>query len=122
MIVVAAILAIASFAVAFRVLGVWPETAATLPVTRRALAVMADGSLDDDAKEREIRAASLRLLRGFVRITTRAAGALAPPTAILIALQLSGLVAVDAVAAFLLRWEVILAAGLAVLAGQRLMR
>ncbi|MEQ8964909.1 MAG: hypothetical protein RID91_03720 [Azospirillaceae bacterium] len=119
---IAAILAIALFAAAFRLLGVWPATAATVPVTRRALAAMTDAGLDDDAKERAARAAALDLARGFVRITGRAAVALALPAVLLLALDATGIVPVAAVSDFLLRWEVILAAGVAVVAAEILSR
>lgn len=111
----AAVVAVVSLVIAFRLLNVWPTAAEVLVVTRRAAAVITDGLVDDDAKEREVRAASKRLLRQFVVITARAAVVLAVPAAALLGFDALGLAPVEEVTAFLLRWEVILAGTVAVL-------
>jgi hypothetical protein len=107
--VVAAVVAAALFVVAFRLFRVWAVAADVLAVTRRAAAVMADGRLGDDAKEREIRAASKRLMGRSVEVTGRVAAVLGVPAAVLLGFDALGLASLDEVLALFLRWDVIVA-------------
>lgn len=114
MITAAAILAVALFVVAFRMAGIVPIAADVVAVSRRAAAVMADRDLDDDAKERQIRAASKGLMVSFLQICLRTAVVLAAPAVCLYAGSLAGLIDLAAVSETLLRWEFILLSTLAI--------
>lgn len=91
MTVLAAVVTVTSFAIAFRLLKLWPVVAEMIAMTRSAAAVMVDGGLDDDIKEREIRTASKRLMGRFVEITARTAVLLAVPAVTLLGFDALGL-------------------------------
>lgn len=114
MIIAAAILAVALFVVAFRMAGIVGIAADVLSVSRRAAAVMTDNGLDDDAKERQIRAASKGLMLSFLQICLRTAVVLAVPTICLYAADAAGLVSLTAVSDTLLGWEFILLSTVAI--------
>ncbi len=114
MIIAAAILAVALFVVAFRMAGIVPIAADVVSVSRRAAAVIADSSLDDDAKERQIRAASKGLMVSFLQICLRTGVVLAVPAICLYAASLAGLIELTAVSETLLRWEFILLSTVAI--------
>lgn len=116
MTVLAAVIMVTSFAIAFRLLKLWPVVAQMIVMTRSAAAVIADRGLDDDIKEREIRTASKRLMGRFVEITARTAVLLAVPAVTLLGFDVLGLAPLDEVVAFLLRWDVVLAAMIAMVA------
>lgn len=113
MILVAAVATVALFLVAFRVLGVAAIAATALAATRQATAVMADGTLGEEAKEQAVRQASKRLMLLFLDITLRSALVLALPALALLLADSLGLVSFAVVTAFLLRWEVIAISALA---------
>lgn len=113
MILVSAVATVALFLVAFRVLGVAAIAATALAATRQATAVMADGTLGEEAKEQAVRQASKRLMLLFLDITLRSALVLALPALALLLADSLGLVSFAVVTAFLLRWEVIAISALA---------
>jgi hypothetical protein len=71
---------------------------------------LSDPSLDDAAKERHARAASIRLFGAFATIALRSAVVFAAPLAVLWGLDAVGLAPLDEMLDFLVRWEVLLAA------------
>jgi hypothetical protein len=113
MILVSAVATVALFLVAFRVLGVAAIAATALAATRQATAVMADGTLGEEAKEQAVRQASKRLMLLFLDITLRSALVLALPALALLLADSLGFVSFAVVTAFLLRWEVIAISALA---------
>lgn len=120
MVVVAAVVAIALFIVVFQFLNVVAVGSEVLVVVRRSTATITNKDMDDDAKEAAVRKATVRLLVLFVQITMRAAVAVAVPTAAVYTLQALGLVTVDEVVAFTLRWYVIVIAALAMIVFERM--
>lgn len=119
MVVVAAVVAIALFIVVFRLVRVVDYGSEVLVVVRRSTAAMTNKEMDDDAKEAIVREATIRLLVLFVQITARSAVAVLVPTAAVYALQALGLVTVEEVVAFTLRWYVIVIAAVAMVAFER---
>jgi len=107
MILVSAVVTVALFIVAFRVMKVASTAANAVATTRQATLVLTDGALGDDAKERAVRQASKRLMVLFFDITLRSALVLAVPALALFLFDALGLISIEVVMAFLLRWEVI---------------
>jgi len=107
MILASAIVSVVLFIIAFRFMKVGSIAATAFATTRQATAVMTDGALGDDAKERAVRQASKRLLLLFLDISLRAALVFTVPAFALFLFDALGLVSFAVVTAFLLRWEVI---------------
>lgn len=82
------------------------ETAgAAVTQARSAVAMLRDGTLSDDEKEKRARASSLRLLVQAAAIAARLAGALAIPLAFLALLAALNMLSVGPLVAFLESWK-----------------
>jgi hypothetical protein len=106
-IVAAALVSVALFLLAFwffRVIGAATAAAVT---AQRAVAVMRDSRLDDRARERAMRRASLELFSGFASILVRSLSAVAFAALPIWAIDALGLAPARSVVGFLSRWEVI---------------
>ena len=117
MIAAAAIASIGCFIVAFWLLGVARVGAGVLTVARGAVAAMRDENLDDAAREKAVQRASLQLMGAFASILVRSALALLISFLPIWIASLAGLASIEAVVAFLSRWDVIAVASMAVIAG-----
>lgn len=115
MILGSAVMTVALFILAFRFMKVASIAASALAMTRQASAVMADGTLGDDAKERAVREASKRLMGLFFDIALRSALVVAVPALALYLLDALGVASFEVVTAFLLRWEVIAVSAVAMI-------
>lgn len=115
MILGSAVMTVALFILAFRFMKVASIAASALAMTRQASAVMADGTLGDDAKERAVREASKRLMGLFFDIALRSALVVAVPALALYLLDALGVASFEVVTAFLLRREVIAVSAVAMI-------
>lgn len=106
----AAAVAIAAFMAAFIASGLVTVATNAGMTARDSLRVMGDASLDDDAKERAVRAASLRLFGAFGSIALRSALTLSAPLAVIWLGDMAGIAEAVATTDFLLRWDVIIGA------------
>lgn len=113
---VAAIAAVALFCIAFRYSRLVTIASDVIALARRSAAIMVDAGLEDDTKERAVQDAAKRLFVRFFEITFRAAVVLAIPVAALFLLDAADLVSFERVVDLLLRWEVIAASTIAVVA------
>ena len=107
-VVVVYCLAVGAFCVAFALLNPVTTARGIIAIAGRAIAIVRDSALDDRAKELETQALSLAMLRGFAAISFKGVllvAAAALPAALASAL---GLVALEPVLAFSLRWDVAL--------------
>jgi len=100
----AAALAAACFALAFRWLGIAPLARRAIAISVDAGRVVRDRALDDDAKERAVRNASLTLLGHFASLTLRSIGALALSYLPVLAVDAAGVTTVSAVNGVFLSW------------------
>ena len=108
MIVLTSIVSIAVFISALWVFGVVRVSSDALVSTREAVAVMRDESLDDAAREKAVRRASLRLLGAFLSILVRSALAFAASLLPIWLAARTGIVRTEEVFRYLARWDVIL--------------
>ncbi|MEO3428951.1 hypothetical protein AAFN88_08860 [Pelagibius sp. CAU 1746] len=111
-----ALASICIFVAAFWLLGIPSRAAAALAVTRGAFATMRDTALDEEAREKEVQRASLKLLRLFFSILGRSLLALIASLLPIWIADALGLAPRDTILLFLARWDVILAVSLALLA------
>lgn len=109
MVVVTSAAAVLAFAAAFHVSGLVGKALAVVATTRDTMRVIGDSTLDDDAKETQVQRASKLLFVDFAAITLRAIAVLLVPLATIYLADLADLAEFDAVMAFLLSWEFILA-------------
>ncbi|WP_193369824.1 hypothetical protein [Pelagibius marinus] len=112
-----ALASICAFIGAFWLLGIVRRAAAALAVTRGALAAMRDAALDEDAREKEVQRASLKLLGIFFSILARSLLALFASFLPIWVADTLGLASSETVLLFLARWDVILVVSLVLLAG-----
>ena len=105
--VLAAALAVAVFAAAMKLSGLYPAVLDAASIARRAASVIADSTLDDLEKEKLVQRHALLLLRRSLLITLRAAVVFGSPILLLAAMHLLGLASFQDVTALLLRWEAI---------------
>ena len=117
MIAAAAIASIGCFIVTFWLLGVARVGAGVLTVARGAVTAMRDENLDDAAREKAVQRASLQLMGAFASILVRSALALLISFLPIWIASLAGLASIEAIVAFLSRWDVIAVASMAVIAG-----
>ena len=110
----AEIAAVVCFVLAFQWFGVTPAARRAVQSGLDASKRMRDPAASDDEKEHAARAASLVLLRSFGSITARSAAALAPPFLLLLILDVTGLVRLQAVNRLMLSWQGFLFASVAV--------
>jgi hypothetical protein len=104
-IVLTAIVSIATFFGAFWLAGVGRIAADILATTQRAAAAMSDTALDDGMRETAMRSASLRLIVNLGSMFARSAAAFAAAVAPIALAHLAGLAQADRVFRFLSRWE-----------------
>ena len=121
-VLVVGLVAIAAFVAVFHVSGLVARALAALTVAREAMAVIADKTLDDEEKEPLVQRAALRLFGQFGLITLTAIVVLAVPGVAMWGGDLIGLAPFAAVSDFLLSWEVIIGATVAILAAVWLVR
>jgi hypothetical protein len=88
-----------------------------LSTARDATVVMRDGALDEMARERAVRQASIRLFSGFASILVRGALSVAVSAFPIWAAASTGVAEADAVFAFLGRVDVIVIASIVMVAG-----
>lgn len=117
MIVITAVASIAVFLGALWLFGVVRISSGALLSTRDAVAVMRDESLDDAAREKAVRRASLRLLGVFMSILLRSALALAVSLLPIGLAALAGHVEPAEVFHYLSRWDVILLSSVTITVG-----
>ncbi len=108
--------AIAAFVAVFHVSGLVARALAALTVARETMTVIADKTLDDEEKEPLVQRAALRLFGQFGVITLTAIVLLVVPGVVMWGGDLIGLAPFAAVSHFLLSWEVIIGATVAILA------
>lgn len=111
-----AALGVAAFAVAFALLRVAAWAGESLAVAGRAHAALRDPALDDGARERAAQTAARRLFYVGGVISVRTAVALAAAAVPLVLADGLGVVPATTVAGFLMRLDVILIAGVALVA------
>lgn len=117
MIVLTSIASIAVFINALWVFGVVRVSSDVLVSTRETVAVMRDDTLDDAAREKAVRRASLRLLGAFMSILVRSALAFAASLLPIWLATLAGFVRTEEVFRYLARWDVILISSVIITVG-----
>lgn len=103
-----AILVCVAFVALARALGIFTKPFEVAATSRRAFQVMGDPALDDDAKEKGMRAHAKTLGRLFLTITTGAIVAAGLPVAIVWMLDAAGLLSFRAVLDALVSWPMLL--------------
>ena len=106
---VASALAVAVFAAALRLSGLYPAVLDAARIVMRASSVIADSALDDLEKEKLVQRHALLLLGRSLLITLRAAVVFGSPILLLAAMHLLDLASFEDVTALLLGWEAITA-------------
>ncbi len=122
MVLFVAILSIAGFLAGFHYAGVLPAATRALATAQAATGVMRDPALDDLAKETAVRKAGLSLLGSFAAIVSRSLAALLAAFAPILLADVAGLAGMETTLAFLARWDVIVIASAAMIAGWLVMR
>lgn len=107
-VVVVYCLAVGAFCAAFGLLKLLPAAREVLAIAGRAIAIVRNPALNDRQKEIETQALSLAMLRGFVSISVRGLLLVAAAALPAILAGALGLVALESVLAFSLRWDVAL--------------
>lgn len=107
MIYAAALAAVALFVLALERFGVVRESRRAIAVSRDAIRIVPDASLDDDAKERMLQQASVTLFGAFASIAGRTIAAFAVSLVPLAVGEVTGLAPARAVAAWLATPEAI---------------
>ena len=115
MIVATAITSITVFVLAFRTFGVAKVGASVLTISRDAIRILHDGSLDDLARETKLQRASLQLIGSFISILVRSALALAASFLPIWLISLTGHVTIEDVILYLSRLDVIAIATVAII-------
>ena len=110
----AATLAFLTFVIAFRVSNIAALARDVVGTSGRAYRVMADQTLDELAKERAVRQASLHLLKRFLQIALLAALIVVAPALLLVGLDAAGIIADEQVYGILLTWQGVVASTLGV--------
>ncbi len=106
--IVGALIVVAGFVFLLRALKLIPKGAEVTTISRKALAVLRDSSLDDDAKGELMQAQAKRLFVLFFLLTFGCALALLAPAGLIYALDLAGLFVFNGVMQVLLSWEFLL--------------
>ncbi len=115
MIAATAAVSICAFLVALWLARVVPVSAGVVVIARNALGAMRDPALDDAAREKTVRHASLQLIGKFVSIVLRGVFAIGVSLVPIWLANASGLAASDQVIAFLSRWDVITVATIVIM-------
>ncbi len=117
MIVIVALVSISFFLIAFWRLRIAPVGKKAIETSRSAFAAMGDETLDDDAREKMIQGASIKLFSAFFSILIRSALALGISILPIWLADWAGLAKIDAVFRFLSRWDVIAIVSAVIIAG-----
>jgi hypothetical protein len=117
MIQATAAVSICAFLAALWLARVVPASAGAVAVAHRALEAMRDAELDDTAREKAVRRASLQLFGTFVSILLRGGFAIGVSLVPIWLGNVSGLAPGDQVIAFLSRWDVIAIASIVITIG-----
>lgn len=105
MIIIASILSVVVFWVAFKVTGIYTITLNTMTSIRKATDVIRDRSLDDEQKEFLIKQSSIHLLKRFVQITVIGTFLCGLPILVLLVFDLLNMASFQETTNFFLRWE-----------------
>lgn len=114
MILAVSFVSIAFFVVAFSLVRVVPVAAGALSTARGAIHAIHDSALDDNAREKAVQRASVRLLGAFASILLRSIAALVAAFVPIYLADSIGLATSEEVMVFLARWDVILGATIVV--------
>lgn len=101
----ATFLSIIGFVVGLRLFGVLPAAANAIQTTGAAVRNFSDRGLSDLEKERLLKKASLELMQGFLSISVRTVAAFAIAVVPLLALDITGIVRLNAVTDLLASWR-----------------
>ena len=116
MTVLAGALAVAVFAAALKLSGLYPAVLDAAGIARRAASAITDSTLDDMEKEKLVQRHALILLRRSLLILLRTAVVFVSPILLLAAIHLLGIANFQDVTALLLGWKAIAATTVAFLA------
>ena len=116
MIALVALISILLFLVSFEVARVVPVSVAAIATAKRALGVIRDPSLDDEAREKAAQRASIQLFGAFASILLRSLLAVAAAFVPIYLADALGLAETEHVLTFLARWEVIVGASVVICA------
>lgn len=117
MMILVALLSVSLFLIAFWRLKITRVGTDAIKTANSAVATMKDKSLDDEAREKAIQGASIKLFKSFFSILIRSALALAVSFLPIYLAHLSGLAAMDDVIGFLSRWDVIVIISVVIIGG-----
>jgi hypothetical protein len=117
MIILVALLSIFFFLVSFWWLKITRVGTQAIKTAQSAMETMRDKSLDDEAREKAIQGASIKLFTAFFSILIRSAAALAISFLPIYLAHWTGLATIDAVIGFLSRWDVIVIVSAVILGG-----
>ena len=117
MITATAIASIGVFIGAFWVFGIAKVGAGVLSTARGAVAAMRGESLDDEAREKAVRRASIQLISAFISILIRSALTFVASFLPIWLADFMDLATTEDVVRFLSRWDVIMIATIVVIAG-----
>lgn len=117
MIVATALASIGLFVVSLWALGIVRVAAGVIVIARGAVAAMRDEGIDDEAREKAVQRASVRLMRSFVSILLRSCLALFVSLLPIWLANSAELARSDDVLRYLSRWDVIAIVSLVLVAG-----
>jgi hypothetical protein len=101
-----AIACVAVFLIAFSGLRVTQAASGGLAIARGAMTLLSDRTIDDDARERAVRQASIRLFSASASIAVRAVLAMLVSFVPVLIAETAGVATLTDVVAFLSRWDV----------------
>lgn len=108
MIILVTIASVLAFIVTFSILGIVPRAQKAIAVARSTTTTMRDQTLDDDAKEAAVQAASLTLLKQFFGLLVFGILTLLAAYIPILLADMAGLIPAQTVLDFMLRLDVIL--------------
>ncbi len=117
MMVIVALVSVSFFLIAFWRLRIAQVGKESLKTSQSAFAAMGDKTLDDEAREKMIQGASIKLFSAFFSILIRSALALGISFLPIWLADLAGVVRIDTVLSFLARWDVITILSLVIIIG-----
>lgn len=117
MIISVALLSVFCFMTAFWWLKITRVGTQAIKTAQSAMATMGDKGLNDEAREKAIQAASIKLFKAFFSILIRSALALAISFLPIWLAHWTGLASIDAVIGFLSRWDVIVIISVVIIGG-----
>lgn len=117
MIVLSALLSVLFFLIAFWRLKITRVGTNAVKTAQAALATMSDKSMDDEAREKAIQGASIKLFGAFFSIVIRSALALGISFLPIGMAHWTGLATMDEVIGFLSRWDVIVVISVVMIGG-----